>query len=376
VETRVQRGTQRGRVILVFALVERNTLLVSDLVLGSTAPQPLYGGVGLSQQNFLGLGLALSGALVWGGSPLDLPAAPPRFSARASFFNPDIHIGSLPRLVFGVNALWLRGEEFTCPAPDCRGEEATAPRLSFLRAGGDAHFGVRPGPFERLLGGVRYERLGAGTRGAPDPLYVPPIRLGASNLVALVGTYDRDTRNDFFFPTEGTRLLAQILFSSRAIGSDYEYSRYLVQAEKVFALPWGHAIRSSGFAGAVQGDAPFFDRFFPADFAYFSVGPAVGRALDLNFSTDSRYDSYLLLGGAEYGIPLWGGAPGEKRGWQNLFQQGYLAIGARWLWTVPRPGAARTTASRSPLSGDIALRLDTPFGIFNASLGYLADNLL
>src|SRR5512133_1389675 len=36
VETRVERGSERGLIVLVFDFTERNTLLVSDLVLGST----------------------------------------------------------------------------------------------------------------------------------------------------------------------------------------------------------------------------------------------------------------------------------------------------------------------------------------------------
>ena len=61
VETRVERGSERGLVVLVFDFTERNTLIVSDLVIGSTGPQPIYGGIGLSEGNFLGLGLGLSG---------------------------------------------------------------------------------------------------------------------------------------------------------------------------------------------------------------------------------------------------------------------------------------------------------------------------
>src|SRR5512133_4296552 len=62
VETRVERGSERGLVVLVVDVAERNTLIVTDLILGSTAPEPIYGGLGLSQQNFLGRGFGLSGA--------------------------------------------------------------------------------------------------------------------------------------------------------------------------------------------------------------------------------------------------------------------------------------------------------------------------
>ncbi len=373
VESRVEKGTERGLVVLVFTFSERNTLIVSDLVLGSTGPQPIYGGFGLTQGNFLGLGLGLSGAFVYGGSRADQPLEPARFALRGSFFDPDFVVSGVP-LVFGLSAVALRGEEFRCSDPECsayRGHYGAAPRLRYDRVGGEITFGVRPGPFERLLAGYRLERVGAEQAGgtSADPGGPGPnVRPGRSALSALTFTYDRDTRNDLFFPTGGTRLALNMTLGSQALGGDYEYSRYLLQVETDLALPSGHALKLLGAVGIVQGDAPFFDRFYPADFAYFSVGPALGRALDLNFSTDARYDAYLGMAGAEYGIPLWRGG--------GFFQRGYLALGLRGLWTAARPRAGRTQASSIPFSGDVALRLDTPVGSFNASLGYALDNVL
>jgi len=371
VETRVEKGSGRGFVVLVFEFTERNTLIISDLVIGSTGPQPFYGGLGLSEGNFLGLGLTLSGAFVYGGPPADRPLDPARFAVRGSFYAPDVAWGGLP-LVFGLSAIGLRGEEFTCTDPRCSqfsGQYGNAPRLQYDRIGGEVTVGLRPGPFERLLAGYRVERVSAtaipsavpGVSAGP----LPSIQIGRSLISALTGTYDRDTRNDPFFPTDGTRLALNITFGSQLLGGDYEYSRYLLQLESDHALPWGHSLRLLGAAGAVQGDAPFFERFYAADFAYFSIGPALGRALELNFSTDSRYDAYLLMLGTEYGVPLWSGG--------RFFNRGYVAIGARYVYSEARVGAGRTTASSTPFSGDLALRLDTPVGTFNLSVGYALD---
>jgi outer membrane protein insertion porin family len=379
VETRVERGSARGQVVVVFTFKERNTLIVSDLVIGSTGPQPVYGGLGLSQGNFLGVGLALSGAFVYGGSPADQPFAPARFALRASLLDPDLPVGKLP-LVLGVSALALRGEELTCADPECKalgGHFGGAPRLRYERFGGELTFGLRPGPYERLLAGYRLERIsatGVAGSGADPGGPLPSIRLGRSTLSALTATYDRDTRNDLFLPTDGTRLAVNVVFGSQALGGDYDFSRYLLQLESDHRLPWGHALRLSGAAGAAQGDessgrsAPFFERFYAADWSYFSVGPALGRALELNFSTDSRYDAYLAAAGAEYAIPLWSAG--------GFFHRGYLALGARWVYTSARAGGGRTPASRTPFSGEVALRLDTPFGSFDVSLGYALDNFL
>jgi outer membrane protein assembly factor BamA len=191
---------------------------------------------------------------------------------------------------------------------------------------------------------------------------------------ALTATYERDTRNDLFLPTTGTRLAVNVVFGSQALGGDYEFSRYLLQLESDHALPGGHALRLAGAAGAAQGDdkggrgPPFFERFYAAHWSYFSIGPALGRALELNFSSDSRYDAYLAMLGAEYAVPLWSGG--------RAFHRGYLAAGARWVYTAARARAGRTPVSRAPFSGDLALRLDTPVGSFNLSVGYALDNFL
>jgi hypothetical protein len=74
------------------------------------------------------------------------------------------------------------------------------------------------------------------------------------------------------------------------------------------------------------------------------------------------------MGGAEYALSLW------SRG--GFFRRGYLALGLRGVWSTARLGGARTPYSRTPGSADGALRLDTPVGVFNLSLGYAVDIFL
>lgn len=369
VETHVERGTERGKVVVVFDVVERNTLILTDLVLGSTKPQPIYGGLGLSEQNFLGEGLGLSGGFVFGGPPEGRRDDPSRFAVRGGFFAPDLKVGRL-RLVAGVSGLFLRGEELSCPDVDC--EEFTAnygraPRTRYQRLGGELLLGVRPGPFERLSGTYRYERVHA-TRLGLAPGVGPAVHDGWSNLASLTGGYEVDTRDDFFYPTDGFHASGQVTFASKLLGGDYEFSRYLIQADTAYDL-FRFPLRLQAAVGAVQGDAPFFDRFYAADFSYFAIGPALGRAMELNFSTDSRYDAFLAMGGLELGLPLWTRA-------DSPFHRAYLAVGTRWVWSSAKLGGKGTSTSKIPVSADVALRLDTLIGTFNLSLGYLLDNAL
>jgi outer membrane protein insertion porin family len=369
VEARIERGSAPGLVRLVLAAEERNTLLVTDLALGTTGAQPIYGGVGLSEQNFLGEGLVLGGAFVAGGSPLGRPADPDRFALRAHFFAPDVRWRDVARFVLSATGWAVRGEEFACPDADCdafRHDLAGAPRLRYRRAGAEVLAGVRTGPFSRVLGGLRVDALRADPRPSSGPFAPPPIRDGRSATSALVVAWERDTRNDLFLPREGTRWAAQLAFSSRLLGSDYEFSRYALQAETAFAL-LGLPLRLQLFAGAVQGDAPFFERFYAADLSYFAIGPALGRALELNFSTDARYDAFAAMGGLEWAFAL---------PWHNaVVRRAYVAAGARFTWSSATLGGGRRPASSVPFSADVALRFDTPVGAFNASLGYWFDNL-
>ena len=372
VEARIEKGSARGLVVLVIEVVERNTIVVTDLVLGTTDPQPVYGGLGVSEQNFLGRGYSLAGAFVYGGAPLGRPADPDRFALRGSFFAPDVPIRGLGRLVAGATAWTLRGEELACEHADCAlysADFSEAPRLRYRRTGGDLSAGIRTGPFDRVLLGWRLDAVQAeDLPGGPGSRYVPPhVHAGSSWVSALLLTWERDTRNDTFLPREGHRLAAQLVFASRLFGSDYEFSRYWLQAESAFALA-GLPLRLQLQAGAVQGDAPFFDRFYAADLSYFAVGPALGRALELNFSTDSRYDAFAAMAGLEWAVPL--GIRGR------FFQRAYVAAGARAVWSTATLGGGRRDVSSVPFSADLALRFDTPIGAFNASIGYALDNLL
>ena len=67
-------------------------------------------------------------------------------------------------------------------------------------------------------------------------------------------------------------------------------------------------------------------------------------------------------------MPLWTG--------RGFFRRGYLALGVRLVHSTATLGGGRTRVSRSPVSGDVALRFDTPVGVFNLSAGYLLDNVL
>jgi outer membrane protein insertion porin family len=229
--------------------------------------------------------------------------------------------------------------------------------------------GWRPSPFSRILLGYRLEFL----RGASDPGVVaaarPDLQEGRSRLSALVAGYDSDTRTDPFLPQGGTRLEVRLTLATAAIGSDYDYTKYFVQLEHWFPQGGGRGLRVDFALGLVQGGAPFFERFYAADWSYFSVGVAAARVLDLNFSPDSRYDVLLGVLGLEYVFPLWDSHGGH-------LGRGFLALGSRFLYSAARADAGRSALSATPVSIDAALRIDTRLGVITLRLGYVVDQVL
>jgi outer membrane protein insertion porin family len=134
-----------------------------------------------------------------------------------------------------------------------------------------------------------------------------------------------------------------------------------------------HVLGIHGFAGALFGDAPYFERFFVGDLNLL-LPP---RALGLNFSTLSsrdflgtsvgshRYDSFAARLLVEYAVPLW-----RRRG---FFYRGdaFAAFGAFALASLDDLRVRDTgpgPAIPADLTADLGLRLDTYVGIFTLSV--------
>ena len=367
VETHVERGTERGKVLVVIEVVERNTLIVTDLVLGSTRPQPLYGGLWRSRSR-------TSWGRGWGSPAGSSTAGRPRAAAgtpTATRFAP----GSTRPISGSRACAWWRGSRA------CSCGARSSPVRTWSARPSPATTAPRRAPATSAPAGRSCwgsgrarssgSRRATGSSGCSPPASASPegagpsVHEGWSTLAALTGSYEVDTRDDFFYPTEGFHATGHITLASRLVGGDYEYSRYLIQTDTAYSL-FRLPLRLQAAVGAVQGDAPFFDRFYAADYSYFAVGPALGRAMELNFSTDSRYDAFLSMAGLEYGSPLW-----NRK--DTPFHRAYLAVGVRGVWSSATLGGGRTAFSRFPLSADVALRLDTIIGTFNLSVGYLLD---
>lgn len=326
VQLSLRRGTQRGYIVLVVDVAERNTLVVDDLWLGLSAdadvggtqrPLTAYGGAKITETNLAGSGIALGGAFAVADRQLGLRArlSDPQF-ARSSWTAETELLYNAARDFFGNHDVLVDQSDPTETSRDF----AIA---AYKRFGGRIAAGHDLGISSQIVFGYRIEKIDAPllplAASQNVGLDVAPIDFmlirGSSVLSTLGATFTSDTRDEPFLPTRGYQLVASVEASLTPIGSDYPYAKLVLQGSEWFPLPWGHVVHVEAFAGGVFGNAPLFERFYVGDLS--DLLP--DRALDLKFDVglapnllgtdivETSYGNYAAKIDAEYRIPLYRG---------------------------------------------------------------------
>jgi outer membrane protein assembly factor BamA len=320
----LRKGSRRGYVVLLVQVVERNTMIVNDLWLGLAAdaepsgtarPLSAYGGVQISETNLAGTGVTLGGALALAENQLAL---------RTHFVDPQFFRTSW---AVEVALLYNNAKDFFGNRDvlvDYGTHQAAQDYavLDYRRFGGTLGAGHDLGISTQLYLGYRLEKVDANVPLAASHhrgLDVEPIDFmilpGTSVLSTVRGTIVYDTRDTPVLPTRGEHVILSADASLTPLGSDYPYVKATGRVSHWLELPWEHVLRIEGFAGAVFGNAPLFERFYIGDFT--DLLP--DRVLDLNvdrrpapnfFGTDIveiRYGQYAAKVQAEYRIPIYRG---------------------------------------------------------------------
>jgi len=379
VRLRLERGSQRGQVVLVVEVVERGTILLTDLFLGTSEATSAWGGLGVAERNFLGRAITLQGAFVLGADP-DVD----RGQLQQAYWV-DLSIPRVARthLELDTSLLYLDGSEFfRRSGPSDSSDPDDFLSILYRRVGATLGAGIDIGRYMSLHLGYRGEAVRADvplgavrTRpgGSVEPIEFG-IRDGNSVLSLVSVSIEHDTRSDPIVPERGWLLTIGADASTRLLGSDYTYFKLRAGYRHFFPLPWGHVFALDLFGGVVFGDAPFFERFFIGDFN--DLVP--GRALGLNFSTlpsrdifgtsidDKRYEEIALRTSVEYVVPWFRGG--------KLFYSGdfFLNVGVIFLASKDDLRARDVSLGQAvplDLTLDAGLRLDTRIGIFRLSVG-------
>lgn len=387
VQLSLRRGTQRGYVVLVVDVVERNTIVVDNVWLGlsedvnsdgSARPLTAYGGAAVTETNLVGTGIALGGAFA---------VADQQFALRARIADPQFlktsWIADTELLYNAARDFFGNGDVLVYdPTQPSAQDFAVA---QYQRLGGRAGLGHDLGVSSQVFFDYRLEKIDASFPLAASDHYgldVEPIDFllqpGSSVLSTLRTTFVHDTRDQHFLPTSGQYASAMVEAAPPPLGSDYPYAKLVLTGSHWFTLPWDHVLRLEGFAGGVFGNAPLFERFYVGDFS--DLLP--DRALDLNFdrrpapnllSTDIvevRYGNYAAKIDAEYRVPVY-------RGTRSIYGVDIFAsFGLYSVFNeeeiVDRPRGYQGFATVPvDLTFNAGLRIDTQAGGFVLGIGNL-----
>jgi outer membrane protein insertion porin family len=325
VQLSLRKGRQRGEVILVIDVVERNTIVINDLWMGIAGenepggrPNDFwpYAGIDVAETNLAGTGITLGAAL---GVSQDQLALRTRF-LDPSFVGTDwMASASLlyndARDYFGNHDVLYDGASPADPP------YSHAP-VKYTRLGGTLGAGHDLSVATQLWFELRLEKINAELPAAASHmrgLDREPITFGVlpngSVLSSVRASLLYDTRDQPILPTRGWYFAAIADSGLAPFGSDYGYTKLQLRASRWWTLPWKHVARLELMYGAVTGGAPFFEKFYVGD--YTDLLP--DRVLDLNFDRRSapnffntdigevRYGDYAAKIQGEYRIPIYRG---------------------------------------------------------------------
>ncbi|MDF3067996.1 MAG: hypothetical protein K0R38_3597 [Polyangiaceae bacterium] len=392
VQFSLKKGSTRGMVVLVIDVVERNTIVINDISMGLAADAGRngrvrtlsgYAGLDVSETNLAGTGITLGGAMAVAANQLAL---------RVKFLDPAF-LGT--KWMVGGQLLYNDAQDYfgtsnpkwTYPDSDTQYDSAI---VDYTRFGGSLGIGRDLSVSTQLWLHYRLETLNADypyiasqVRGfATEPIDFDIIR-GRSVLSTLRGTLQIDTRDHPFLPTRGSFSTVTVEVGLLPSGRDYDYARVDAQASRWFQLPWQkHVLRLSAFAGAISGNAPFFEQYYVGDFSDFLPDRVLGITFDHRYPknflgteiVEVRYGKYALDANAEYRIPLY-------RGHHTIFGIDFFGSGGLYSVASDRdfthPPRAYTGLSRFPvdLTFNLGFRMDTSAGgfvfAFSNVLGFL-----
>jgi outer membrane protein assembly factor BamA len=392
VQFSLRKGSSRGFVVLVIDVVERNTIVLNDVRMGISAdadsqgnarPLTAYAGLDVAETNLLGTGITLGSAVA---------VAQDEYALRVRFLDPAflgsswMTSGTLlyndARDFFGIADI----EKFD-PSGTSSSNSAV---VNYKRFGGSLGVGRDLSIATQFWLNYRLESIDADypleasqMRGfRTEPIDFAIVR-GRSVLSTLRATLDYDTRDQPFLPTRGWKASFGAEVGLLPAASDYEYQRIDVDASHWWHLPWhDHVLRLELFAGAISGDAPFFEQYYVGDLSDFLPSRVLGVSFDRrpapNFlGTDIvevRYGKYAFKFSGEYRIPLFRGRR-SIYGIDLFASAGIYGLAGDRDITSPPVGYKGWSQIPLDLTGNLGFRMDTSAGgfvfAFSNALGFV-----
>jgi outer membrane protein assembly factor BamA len=370
------------RVELLVDIAERSTVSVADVYLGSSRLTPFRGGIALAERNFLGRGVLLGGALIWGTQP-NIDRSRRQQSYRVFAEAPRLLSAPLGLLAGGwyVSA----SEPYRVEGAEDDPNPALFRSFEYDRIGGQVGVSFPVTARLELAADYTFERVGAFMPSAPARVdergQVVELDLHMRDGVHRHTSVDfgltYDARNELFLVGKGGRFALDVQVSSAATGSQYEYVKIVAAGAYSIRLPWRHWLTPSASGGQISGRAPLFERFYSGDLSSWTPG----REQGLRYSTrnpidvfgtgiDTRdYGDFFGRFDLEYAWPLF-----RRTRTRGVYGGDlYLSLGLFTIMGDVADRARRRAADErlAPIGGaaDLGLRLDTALGTFSLSVG-------
>jgi outer membrane protein assembly factor BamA len=395
VQFALRKGSRRGQVVLVIEVIERNTIVLNDIVMGlssdadnngNTRPLTAYGGIDVAETNLAGQGITLGAALAVANeqNAIRVRLLDPSFMGTPWMVSGAIQ-HNRARDFFGTTSAvtWTDWNNNLKP-------NAPYATVDYTRFGGNLGLGRDLSTSTQLWIYYRLETIDAKpplaaweTRNHEVVPIAFDIRRGRSVLSTVRATLQLDTRDHPFLPTRGWYVATWGELALGPFGSDYEYQRFDISAShwwKIRGVP--HILRLQMFAGAETGAVPLFEQYYIGDFTDFRAP----RIQGLNFERrpppavfggiirEQRYGEYAAKLGLEYRIPVYRGSR-SVYGIDLFLSSGLWGlINKRDLLNMPRE---YTGLSRIPidLTANVGFRMDTSAGgltfAFSNILGFI-----
>ncbi len=376
VALKLRKGSSRGRVVLTVIVEERGTVILNRLNFGSSAAQPWWLGLDLSERNFLGTGIGLGGGFVYTAKG-DIQNANDQWAIELRLDDPSI-LGT----PFGAHGALLHteaSEAYRTAGSYSDGSNENFAAFPYDRTGIKGGLSLDVTPLARLTLDGRFERVRAelptaptrtlddGTSSAVD-LYLRP---GTSRVASISLGFDRDTRADPVLPFNGDRLVVFAEIGTTWLGGSYNFGTALARYEHWWPVrSVRHVVSVHMTGGVVLGDAPLFDRLHVSDLNSLLPPRILGLVMSRRPSPD-----FLGTAGEEASYGEFGGSA-EVQYTYRLFRRrkhiygGDLFVGAG-LWGLARRSRDLYVRDRSVYQSlpvglllDAGLRIDTQIGIF------------
>lgn len=385
VELSLRRGSRRGRVVLVVAVRERNTLVIESLVAGVGAregsdgrasPIGPFAGLELVESNLGGTGILFGAA---GAVAHEQHALRLRFGERgllatgldleASF------VTAKHQEAFGREGVLVSSPTGTLAVPRAL--------YDYGRVGGSLAAAARLDADWTVQGTYRIERLDApqgpsfaselldGER-TPIDIHLLPR---ASTLGLLGASAVYDSRDTPFAPARGILARVGADVAATATGSDYPYAKVEGRVARWFPMPWrGDTLRIDAQGGVLTGSAPLLERFYVSDLSDLLPDRILGLTVDQRSSpnllgtriVDRRWGTLAAKLGADYTFRVYRGGSSVET--VDL----YLGAGLYYLddpsQLLARAAPRRDRSLPLDLTFDAGVRVVTNVGVFGFGL--------